>query len=588
MSMKQIILILFSFLCMADLSAQQPRVELLRQSADGKNVKLIWFLSGWQKDITGFNVKRKAGNGNWEQLNASPIVPGVTRAKNLSLVESNNTESARLSAKLNDMITAGRVKEISTADYLQRLNTDKDALRAVAFIIALDYDMALINGFGYIDHSTVANTNYTYGLFNAANDKQLATTGWKYGTQPDLDIITNITTRRTSDKNIVQLVWTVDTTAANAVNLAGFNIYSNGKKLNTSHVMSVNNAEKSAFTWFDTLQSATATVTYSVSAVTIFGIEGPKQPYTYDPANIQTEYPGTEVEDLGSDERSGPNAVVVTWKHPVAQERFVKGYVVQYDPMPEGYRNVSDTLPPGTKTYTYRGAITPGSYTKFKVMTIYNDGTVIPGVEKMFYYYPKTPPAKPTGLTAELQKEGKELYVQLRWNKNTDGLTDRYHLYVSNPVNDEFYHEAGIPTIKDTQYRYKLTYEQAKQYRFCVSAVSAYHVEGQLSDTAKVMSPSVRLPFLEIENVSLDSNRVVIRWQYEKIWDLKGYRVFQNGNLVANEYQLAAGVDRFVTPGLKWDAEYSFTIQAVTESGVESRMSLPAKITIYRPVKETK
>src|SRR5271170_4278005 len=98
--MKTFILSAIILLCSQKMFAQRDNVNLLVQSPDGKTVKLVWFFKSWNKDVTGFDIKRKEGLQNWVKLNSRPIIPEISNKRSLLMVETDNIEESRIRAKL--------------------------------------------------------------------------------------------------------------------------------------------------------------------------------------------------------------------------------------------------------------------------------------------------------------------------------------------------------------------------------------------------------------------------------------------------------------------------------------------------------
>jgi hypothetical protein len=583
--MKCFVVFLVCVLNTALLFAQNGNTSLLIQSPDGQTAKMIWFIKNWDPAITGFDVKRKEGNSGWVKLNNSPIQPAISRTKDLSVVVSDNAELTKLQAKLNTLINEKRLKEIDNATYLKKLSTDPNAIRDVAIMISFDYDVALINGFAYVD-KVAGKKKYEYGVFSAGSDKPLATAIWS-GEIPDLDIISQISSKKAGEK--AQLMWQADTVKMKKEHVSGFFIYRNGQKLNQRPAMANSDKAMSSFTWFDSLASKTGVTKYSIIPVTLFGIEGKAQDYTHDPASFPPAYTAAEIKDIAAKSNGNKKGILLTWDFPEKDRRFVKGYYVERNTLPQGYEKISPLLPGYTAEFHDMGYPLPGTYIQYKITVVYNDGGIVSGTDKLFIYFPDTKPEAPKNLKATWSKENGKVFADLSWTgtNQDDQLTDYYQIYVSNPIDGKMYLDAGIGPIKGSSYRYELKYQKAVAYRFAISAVSKYKIEGPMSDTARLMAPSQALPLPMIAKLSLvDSNKVVIKWEYPSVPDLKGFRLYQNGNMVGSEFQLKREARQMQTPGLKWKSNYAFSIQAVSDNGVVSDVSIPVSILIYSETKK--
>ncbi len=560
-------------------SAQEPTASLLLQSPDGKTVKLLWVLKAWDKSLDGFDLKKRSGRGDWQKLNKAPILPEISLQKDFTIVDTDPVAAGDLKAVLVQKIGAGEMKEISHTAYIEKLRTDPDAIKAVAMMTALNYQLALINGFAFVDRNTSAG-RWEYGLFPTGSNKALATASWQFGERPDLDLITDITARKTSVKNKIQLVWTVDSVKAKAAHLSGFNIYREARKLNQAPVMSLNSVGLYEFSWFDSLEVLQKTQ-YNISTVSIFGIESALRPFTYDPAMHAQDYQAPELIEPLSEVQGTTAKVRLSWTLPKSLNQQLKGFRMYRADLPAEPRTISELLPPNARSFDDKTPAVIPSYVRYQLQAIYQDGTIMQSGERLFYYAPALKPSKPQGLKATWTKKADKLVVDLSWNAPAadDSLTDYYQLYASDAISGKLYLQADRGRIEGNTISYTINYGKGQRYDFAVSAIGKNLVESELSDTASVRVPSQQLPYPRIENVAVDSNRVKLFWDYPEIADLKGFRVFQNGNMVASEFELNKAVRQFSTPSLKWNTTYGFTIQAVTETGVESPISVTRSVT---------
>ena len=230
--MKNKIFLLLNLWVPLFLCAQEEHVKLLGESADGKIVKMLWIFKSWDKNTVGFDLKRREinpGTNTWQKLNSSLLVPGIALNKNLSNTGVGESEMLALKQKLQTMIANKKAKEITTTAYLNRLNTDQNALQGLSFAMALDYDFALLNGFAFIDGTAAMGKQYEYGLFlqvaseNAGNPA--AVFKWTAGTKTLLNPVTAFSGRPFGKSGKIQLNWNVNTNQLKEMYPAGFIIY---------------------------------------------------------------------------------------------------------------------------------------------------------------------------------------------------------------------------------------------------------------------------------------------------------------------------------------------------------------------------
>ena len=587
--MKRIIILsIILFAIILNAYSQESNVKLIGETADGKTVKLMWFLKIWDKDLIGFNIKRKDESGNWIMINKQLIVPELSNTKKLDNVESDAGEQMRLSKKVQQLIQDKHTKEVYSANYIQKLTDDPNALKAVAFTIALDYDMALLNGFGLVDRSSTKG-KYQYGLFLVRKNKEEAapatTYSFEYGVKTNLTPSVNVSSLLMNRKAI-QLKWDVTSNNFTEMNAAGFNVYKQSAnqwiKLNKG-LVSTGNSINTKYTFFDTTATTKSNTKYAVSLVSMFNNEGNKVEYSYNPEEHPLEYKTPELTDIKSAGENFAKGREVSWTFPVEYEKYVKGFVLEKANLPEGYKDVVAISDVHLRFFDDNTFSPPAAYLKYRLKAIYKDDIKLTGNEKLYYFLPVIYAPKPENVTAKIVKEQKKVFVDLNWNSKSvsDSLTSGYQLFVTDPFDGKMYLEGSIPLINENNYRYEIKNVHSATYRFVVAAVSKYKAVGQFSDTVSITSPSLKLPVPALYPQSQDTGRVMLTWKYDNIPDLKGFRLYQNGNIVQSEFELKKDARKFVTPKLKIGSTYKFNLQAITESGTESDLSMPQEIYIF-------
>jgi hypothetical protein len=585
MKMRILTLLLVCFAIKGALAQNVP-ASLLLQSPDGKTVKLLWLLQSWQPDITGFDIKRKDGLRDWVKLNTAPIVPGISVKKKLSLVEPDKSEEGRIKEKLFGLLKAGTLHETGS-NYLKMLSGDEALVKSLCKSVSLDYDLALISGFAYTDHSATQKTTYEYGLFIAGTNKLLATASWNYGEIPDLDVVNEITSKSTPGKKGIQITWNADIVKMRNGDVAGFNIYRQGMRLNEHPITATNSKDLSEMTWIDRSVSSATPTQYSISAESVFGIEGRIKSYTYNPADHPKEYKKAEVLSVVSQGFYFKEGISVKWTFPKEYERFIKGVYVEKDNMPQGYTKISKRLDPATREYIDNSATPVSSYVRFRVVAVYNDRTIVPGSDLLYHYFPLREPPAPQNVRIRGVLEDKKYVMHISWDypMRGDSVTDQHKVYLISPVSGKLSIVAENLPAKVNSYKHIIQNGVAAPYRFCVTAISRTAVESAVSDTVTIWAPSMDLPTPAINKISVENLSASIQWQYPEITDLRGFRLFQNQQLIATENELKKNIREFVTSKLEQGGAYDFTLRAVSENGVISNFSIPASIAVPKAKK---
>jgi hypothetical protein len=585
--MKLFLLFLSFFSSLTRLSAQYENANLLAQSQDGKTVKLVWFLKRWEKDITGFDIKRRDGIKDWVKLNSEPILPEINYSKRLSVVETDETEQSAAKAKLYKLLESKKVVETEYDSLLLQLNADNKTLQDLMALAAGDYDMALMTGFAYVDHSVTKKQDYVYGVFINGTNTLLDSVIWNYGQIPDLNAVKEITSKADKKVKGIHIIWTGDIDKMRGADVVGFNIYREGIRLNSSPITASNNKDIPEVTWFDSLANNGLMNHYSISAESLFGIEGIIKSYTYNPADHPDFYDKPEVKEvtpLGYYFKEGIN---VKWAFPKEAERFIKGFYLEKNNMPGGYSLVSPLLDPSSRTFTDKSPSLVTGYISFKITALYNDRTAVPGIERVYNYFPMREPPQPQNVQARGVAKGNTFTINLSWDApmSGDSITDYYRVYASDgrigkpePISEN--------PVTSRNYSYVINKGVASVYKFCISAIGKNKTEGPLSDTVSVSVPSMELPAPVISKIMLDNNRAIIKWQYPEITDVKGFRLFQDKNMIATESALNKNKREFITAQLSEGSSYEFTIVAISANDLLSEVSQPASILVPPPHKK--
>jgi hypothetical protein len=578
--MKVLITTILFALLGVNAMAQNDQVNLLLQSPDGKTVKLIWLPLG-HTEITAVDIKRKEGLQDWVKLNRAPIEPGISMRKRLYLVESDKAEVTKLVNKMNELLKTNKLRETDNT-FLPRLATDDNAAKELTKLVTQDYDLALMAGFGYVDHTVTKRNSYQYGIFVAGTNKLIASVKWNYGAIPDLNIIKETTSQSEAGKKGINLTWNADVNRMRAEYVAGFNIYRMGMQLNEVPIVATNNYDLSEFNWFDRNAPSNQMHQYSISASTILGLEGIIAPYLYNPADHAKEYKKADVTSVRSLGYYFKDGISIQWTFPKDYERYVKWVYVEKDNIPTGYKRVSPMMSPTTRSFTDTTGSPVNDYVRVRVVAVYNDRTAVNGNDRMYSYFPIPEPPVPLNVRAKGLQEERKYTVSLGWDQPMQGdtITNYYRVYVCDPMSKKLSVVADKVPVKQGTYQYVIQHGTAALYKFAVTATNKHGAESIMSDTIAVQVPSVELPTPAINQVIVASQNIQIKWDYPEIPDVKGFRLFQNQQVIATENELKKNIRDFVTAKLEQGIAYDFTLKAVSENGVISEVSVPAAVTV--------
>lgn len=587
---RRFFLLLFAGLFAATAAAQGPAVELFGEGGDGL-VKLLWVPRSWPEGLTAFQVQRRAlsenRTGGWTPVNDTPIFPELSRSKDLSNVESSPAALERLQEKLEGHLGAGRTREVSRQEYLRQLSSGPDAVKGLYLPIALDYDFALLNGFGLVDRGLPPADGYEYGLFlifgGQRQEQPIDTFSWQYGAAPDLSLPLELEAHTGGTPSRLEIRWAFDHQAYLSKNLNGFNLYRQSRagsfqKLNETPIWATTEGDTARLSFFDENVQPNTAYTYALAPLSLFGSEGPRQEVVYDPSELPGEIAPPVLRVAARP--AGSPGISFEWDFSGAAQAFIRGFVLQRrENVDAPYEGASALLPPPARA-AEDVPPGPGEYYFYRLRVVDEHGLNLFSNELLLYYEPQIPPPPPTGLRGSYETEGQQQFIRLEWDPAPpeDTLTAGYRLYSNFPPDERLLLEGNIPLITGNSYRYEISSLKSAAYRFAVSAVSESRAESEPSGAIRIVTPSRKLPNPNIWPFTVEGNRITLNWQYDAPPDLAGFRIFQDGELVADENQLGPAARQWASPPLEFDTSYQFELQAATDAGLRSRMSIARTI----------
>ncbi len=571
-------------------NAQTPKYNLMGEG-NGNTVKLFWLPNQWEKNVIGFDVQRRAINngkaGNWVTVNSKRILPESDPDKNLEAVEPNEAERQKLRTKLQMRIANGNAKIIPYKDYLDKLRNDTAAIKALLLPFSLDYDFALVNGFGLVDRNIPQAQEYEYGLFpaysgNANNATPVATFKWKYGAKPNIQADAKLSFKSSAKQRFLQLQAQVNMQQYKQNQVAGFNIYRKAAAENTYMQINKNGlifpGKNGELNFYDEAFSANTLYAYAFAPVSYFGTEGARTEIIYDPAKQPKDVTPPVLRNVALP--ANAKGVAFAWDYAKADESEITGFVLErMTDAKKGYEAVSANISPAERNYTDNKNLANKTYYKYRLKLQTKSSQPVYSNEILLFYQTETPPPAPKNLSGKWLKENGKYYIQLSWDNKaaTDTLTTGYRLYTSFPPDTALFWEGNIPLIKTNNYKYEIVYAKASKYRFAVSAINKNKDESPLSKTVEVLAPTAMMPNIKIWPFTVEQNVVTLNWKYEDLADLKSFIIYQDGKPVAT---LGKEARSWKSPKLEAGKNYTYELQAVSAYGAESNRSLPVNIAV--------
>jgi hypothetical protein len=213
---------------------------------------------------------------------------------------------------------------------------------------------------------------------------------------------------------------------------------------------------------------------------------------------------------------------------------------------------------------------------------VYNDDTTDYSSYAFHYFNPFRLIKAPTNVKASFVIDDDTYHVKLQWDgKQPDNLSLKgYHIYSNGGVLDDVALVNSIGIITYNHYKYEIDDRGGNEYKFAVAAVAADGHRSTLSEVVSIQIPTLSVPNVIIWPIDQKKNIIMLQWNYsEDIFDLAGFRLYENDVLIADEKMLNKDA-RSWTSGALPKGDYAYVIEAVTKSNIRSRKSQPRRFKI--------
>ncbi|MBC7450485.1 MAG: hypothetical protein H7259_03240 [Cytophagales bacterium] len=557
--------------------AQQDAWRLFGQH-NGSDVRLIWTRDVYPAEVNGILVKRRTAGAEWQTLSKTPVYPAMLPSKDLTNVSNNAAHIAAIKKRLNDNKTEYTVDSIQMRSILSA----KDGLTGFMFVISKDYDLTLAVGLGYEDMGIAATkgSKVEYGIFPVIQGKTAATpvAVWSctMGQASAAELKASSVVKAKKAKKQVNVTWSLNSRSIIQSGIVyAFHIYrtgADGKRIRlTSTPVTANVADPVCkVPLVDTLSNMSAKVLYELSPVTIFGWELIPLSAMYDPM----QFPDAFEPIFTSTYKEGEKPIRFALQLPVNVIPFVDSVVLQESDGGSGYmrkRIYSGSAKELVIAFDTARAF-PSKYTFRALVYLRTQEEPVPSKETDVLYAPDMRNEVVSGITGEYIAEGEKRVIRIKWNPVP--AASGYYLFIKDTETGNFIWEANYGMIKATQFDYPVVINASKDYTFSVAAVNDKGGNaGALKNVATVITPSQYLLRVWFgQTVTMQDSLVKITWTYTEAADVKGYRLYENGQIITDEEVLKKGKTFWISTPRK-PGNYVYYIEAVSLTGVVSPRS---------------
>ena len=547
-------------------------------------VKFFWLPESWPQELDGFFVKRKPVNngtqGDWQDVNNTIIYPEISQDKSINNVETSPSEQQRLRDKLGQLISSGAMRPLSRSDYYTEVLSIKDQLDGVSFLLLVDYDLVLLNGFGLIDRFVPQADAYVYGLFPQINGQispdPIETFDWTYGSSPDLQL--DMTPTSKIRRKNINLRWEFDITRFRELELKGFYVYKINPQRDTTRLTDdfivMTQTENPAFlTYSAPFEERDTASVYFARPITYFNTEGDASVLRVRPSQLvqATVPPVLQELEIQTDK------INLAWEFPVDNNSAIQGFKVQRKKsLASPFEDVSDVIDANIRSFEDNNLNGPSRYI-YRVIAITNQGLELWSKNEIIQYAPQKKIGEIENLKAEVvQQEGRFL-IRFTWDYEGAEST-QFRFFTDNPDRTGLAWVQRVDPIDGASYDYEVRTSISQLAGFGFAPV-VDGKQGVVSDKIEVITPSKRLPFINLWPLDQKENIVTLNWEYRELLDLKGFRLYQNDEVILDENQLNGTSRQWQSAELD-PGNYTYSIEAVSIYGVASQRSKPRKFKI--------
>ena len=570
--------ILIFVCCTPQVLAQEAQLKIYGER-NNDVVTLAWIPELWPLAMEGVIIKRKEGNGAWQVVTPSLVIPASYPDKDLTNVEPLASERHRLSNKLNSMIANGKANPVPEKEYFENILQNSASLSGIAFIFALDYDLILLNGFGCVDRNLKPNASYTYGFFpvfaGKVNDQPVADFNAPASGKPELDLAMEASSEVIGNNIKLRLHWRFDLEEFRRKNIKGFNLYQKkqGEKATrlNDNVIWITSKENPADLNY-LVDFPASDVEYSAVPISYFGTEGELHSTKFRPAAYNIIIPAPKLSFIINNQQLN-----LSWEIDHAYDTLIVKFDILKKTVDENYLLTHEG---NSRSRKYVAEInSSGEQSRYKIIAQTITGKEIWSNECVINYQPRAEVPPPLNLLGRIIQQEDEVFIELQWDyPQTDAEID-FRIFTNGPDGNLIF-DSSYPRDLSTPFRIEVKKSRGQIYHFAVQARTASRITSPLSNEIEILAPSKILPPISITKISAVNDEVLIEWKFaDGIADMQGFKILVDGVEFIPEGGTTLAQRASVLKGLP-SGKHTISIIAVTQFGLEGRPSISKNIII--------
>lgn len=393
----------------------------------------------------------------------------------------------------------------------------------------LDFSVAQMAGWGYVDSTAKANEEYLYRVYCADSSLQENVSYAICHTDEELELPTPNYFRGNFGDKVVLLSWDVTHLRSHYV---AYQAERSTDNLNYTPCFSpcvMNMSGKDIIIVPDSLPENNKTYYYRLYGITPFGERGPYSSVIkgegFKPLSVSPNITNYYVDNLG--------LLNISWDiDSVAQEQIKCFELRRSISEISGFQTVVKNISPDKRSLRY-GDLLPSNY--FVLAAIPHKGYETASLPFFIQTVDSIPPAAPTGLIGEIDSTG---VVKLSWDKNNEEDIYGYRIFkrLSNEGKLFFMNDIAI---KENSFTDTISLNDLNPYvYYAVAALDERYNQSKLSDTLKLVKPDIIPPTSPaLRAFKSDTDGISLEWVSSSSDDAKSTIIYRSNTLDANEFR---------------------------------------------------
>lgn len=530
----------------AQVSAQRAGASLRGGETD-KAMKLYWETYDWPQGLIGFNIKKQnKENNNWNKLNKELISPQIDER---NWVNQGLDEEEAIGAQQTYLkyLSEGKLSKITKDELLQKLQQSGGLKSGDRLNMKQDYNVALILGFAFIDHTYKKSENANYALFYVYQDGQESELPIATFSPGDIKIKPAIEVN--VNKGKLKLTWSVSEKDYFKAGLFGFKINrkedKSGKETNlTEELIGYQKSDNGQLQWLFIDESANASLDYTYTFIPITILQTQLKPIEF--KFKASQYLSIHTPSIDSISVVNETDLRIYWKTDslLSDKKRVKEFYLEKRNVDTlQFTRITKRLDLKNKSYTDTANLQYGQSYIYRLSVTDHKGKQWNGLPANVFYTGVRIPVKPDSLKAEFRMILDKPHVHLSWakSKNTFGF-----VFLSDEDGKgKLIENLSVPLIKSNEILYEISGDGGIEYQFSIIPVNEKGMRGEGS-TVKCNIPLLKLPLFKSLSANLNKNNLVeLIWEYPKETEIKGFNVLVNGKIIATTEDLSKDIRKY-------------------------------------------